>query len=109
MSSEQPREGYTYGAALLMTWFKGPFLQLLLQVETYVYECTIGLLTYLGPLINHKNRQNLSTVGTVRNTKVNFQKTSELSMPDIVVSENATKYWPSAFGEFQGSVGKTAS
>jgi hypothetical protein len=62
-----------------MMWFKGPLLQLLLQVDTY--ECTVGLLTYLGPLINDKNRPDLSTVGTVRKTKVNFQKTSELSMP----------------------------
>ena len=70
------------GTALLIMWFKGPLLQLLLKMETY--ECTVGLLTYLDPLINHKNGQNLSTVGTVRKTKVNFQKTSELSMPDMV-------------------------
>ena len=70
------------GTALLIMWFKGPLLQLLLKMETY--ECTVGLLTYLDPLINHKNGHNLSTVGTVRKTKVNFQKTSELSMPDMV-------------------------
>jgi hypothetical protein len=66
VGSEQPREGHTCRAAPLMMWFKGPLLQLLLQMETYEY--TIGLLTYLGPLINHKHSQNLSTVGTVRKT-----------------------------------------
>jgi len=40
VSSEQPREGHTCRAALLM-WFKVPLLQLLLQMETY--ECTIQI------------------------------------------------------------------
>lgn len=80
--SESPRKGRTCRAALLMMWFKRPLLQLLLQMETY--ECTVGLLTYIGPLIKHKHRKNLSTAGTVRKTKENFQKTLELSMPDMV-------------------------
>jgi hypothetical protein len=48
------------------------------------YGSTFGLLTYLGPLIKHKHRKNLSAVGTVTKIKENFQKTSELSIPDMV-------------------------